>query len=99
MRRLAETRRVVETWRGMEKKINDIYELVSLESGEVDELLIAEITSEIEELTGRLSSIELEIAFSGEYDRRNDIMAIYAGRNGMATNLRFWILLLVRKQG
>jgi peptide chain release factor 2 len=78
----------------MEKKINDIYELVSLESAEVDESLIAEITSEIEELTDRLSSMELEIAFSGEYDRRNAIMAIHAGAGGVEA--QDWAQMLLR---
>ena len=47
MRQLAEQRKVVSRWRGLEKQASDIAELVSLE----DSSLEAEIQSEVEQVS------------------------------------------------
>jgi len=90
MRQLAEQKKVVERWQGMEKKAADIAELASLE----DDSLEAEIGSEVEELTSRLDEMELEAAFSGEYDSRNALLSIHAGAGG--TESQDWAQMLMR---
>ncbi len=90
MRRLAEQKKVVERWRGMEKQASDIAELISLE----DSSLQAEIESEAEKLASRLDEMELEAAFSGEYDARNAILSIHAGAGG--TESQDWAQMLMR---
>jgi peptide chain release factor 2 len=90
MLKLAEQRRVVERWRGVEKQASDIAELVSLE----DSSLQPEIQSEVEKLTSRLDELELEAAFSGEYDSRNAILSIHAGAGG--TESQDWAQMLMR---
>ena len=77
MRQMAGQKKVVNRWREMESKVADITELTSL-AGE-DDSLKAEIESEIEEIASHLDELELEMAFSGEYDARNAILAIHAG--------------------
>ncbi len=94
MRRLAENKKVVETWRGIEKKVADIEELTSLKDAEVDEALAVEIAGELKELTDELEHLELELAFSGEYDRRNAIVAIHAGAGGIES--QDWAEMLLR---
>jgi peptide chain release factor 2 len=90
MRRLAEQKRVVERWRGMEAKVAEIAELVSLG----DESLQADIEAEVEKLASRLEEMELEAAFGGDYDARNAILSIHAGAGG--TESQDWAQMLMR---
>ena len=92
MRRLAGQKKVVERWRELEKKAADIAELSSL--AEEDTSLELEIQSEVEELTSYLDELELEVAFSGEYDDRSAILAIHAGAGG--TESQDWAEILMR---
>jgi len=90
MRRLAEQRKVVALWRGMEQKAAEMAELISLE----DSSLQAEIEAEVENLASRLDEMELEAAFKSEYDARNAILAIHAGAGG--TESQDWAQMLMR---
>ena len=90
MRRLAEQKRVVDRWRGMEQKAAEIAELISLE----DDSLAADIEAEVEGLALRLDEMELEAAFRSEYDARNAILAIHAGAGG--TESQDWAQMLMR---
>ena len=92
MRQLAEQRRVVQRWRELEKKVADIAELISL--AEEDTALQAEIQSEIEKVASQLDELEFQIAFGGEYDVRNAILAIHAGAGG--TESQDWAEILMR---
>ncbi len=90
MRQLAEQRKVVERWREVEKRVAEVAELISLE----DSSLEAEIQSEVDKLASRLDEMELEAAFSGEYDARNAILSIHAGAGG--TESQDWAQMLMR---
>ena len=90
MRRLAEQRKVVDRWRGMEQKAAEMAELISLG----DSSLQAEIEAEVEKLASRLDEMELEAAFKSEYDARNAILAIHAGAGG--TESQDWAQMLMR---
>ncbi len=92
MRQLAEHTRVVEKWRGLEKKIADIAELIAL--SEEDTSLQAEIQSELDEMASYLDELEFQLAFSSEYDARNAILAIHAGAGG--TESQDWAKMLMR---
>jgi len=94
MRQLAEQRRVVERWRSLEKKVADIAELLTISEEEKDVSLEGEIGSEIERLAGHLDELELEMAFTSEYDSRNAILAIHAGAGG--TESQDWAEMLLR---
>ena len=90
MRQLAEQRRVVDRWREVEGRVAEVAELISLE----DRSLEAEIESEVDKLASRLDEMELEAAFSGEYDVRNAILSIHAGAGG--TESQDWAQILMR---
>jgi len=90
MRQLAEQKKVVDRWREVEAKAAEVAELISLE----DSSLEAEIQSEVEKLASRLDEMELEAAFSGEYDARNAILSIHAGAGG--TESQDWAQILMR---
>ncbi|MFC1940540.1 peptide chain release factor 2 [Chloroflexota bacterium] len=92
MRRLVEHKKVVERWRGLEKKVAAITEMLPL--AEDDPSFQGEIESEIEAVGSRLDEMELEMAFSSEYDTRSAILAIHAGAGG--TESQDWAEMLLR---
>jgi len=92
MRQLAEVGRVVQQWRELEKRVLDIAELIPLVQEDVS--LREEVQSEIEKLASQLEKLELEKAFSDEYDARNAILAIHAGAGG--TESQDWAEMLMR---
>jgi len=90
MLKLAGQKRVVERWREMQKRASEVAELISLG----DSSLQPEIQAEVENLVSRLDELELEAAFSGEYDSRNAILSIHAGAGG--TESQDWAQMLMR---
>ena len=94
MQQLAEHKRVVERWRGLEEKVADINDLVSLLVEEGDFSLEDEVRAEVEQMAVQLDELELEAAFTSEYDVRNAIMAIHAGAGG--TESQDWAEMLLR---
>ena len=92
MRRLAEQKKIVGRWRDLERRVADIAELISL--AEEDDSLQLEIQSEIDEVASHLDELELQTAFSSEYDDRNAILAIHAGAGG--TESQDWAEMLMR---
>jgi peptide chain release factor 2 len=90
MLKLAEQRKLVARWQRLEKQASEVAELVSLG----DSSLEAEIQSEVEKLASRLDELELEAAFSSEYDARNAILSIHAGAGG--TESQDWTQMLMR---
>ena len=83
---------MVQQWRGLEKKVADIIELIPLV--EDDASLQEEIQSETEALGDQLDRLELELAFNSGYDDRNAILAIHAGAGG--TESQDWAEMLLR---
>jgi peptide chain release factor 2 len=94
MRRLAETKKLVDVWRWLEKEVTDINELISLVEEEEDTSLVAEIRSNLGQIASRLDELELERAFSGENDARSAMLAIHAGAGG--TESQDWAQMLLR---
>ena len=92
MRQLAEQRKLVNRWRELEKKVADITELISM--AQEDTSLWTEIQSEASKVASRLDELELETAFTGEYDARNAILALHAGAGG--TESQDWAEMLLR---
>lgn len=92
MRRLGKCRKTVQLWRGLEGKVIDLKELASL--SREDAGLQAEIQTEVAELVAHLDELEFQMAFSGEYDDRNAILAIHAGAGG--TESQDWAEMLLR---
>ncbi len=94
MRRLAAIREQVETWRGLEAQAHDLSELLALAEAEGDMALAQEVAQEVQALARRLEELELSLAMSGPYDRRDAILAIHAGAGG--TDAQDWAEMLLR---
>ena len=82
MRRISETREQVETWREIETQANDLASLSELAQAESDDNVAADVTRDAEALARKIEEMELELALSGEYDRRDAIFAVHAGAGG-----------------
>ncbi len=94
MRKLAEQRRVVDRWRSLEGKVAEVEGLIELTVNEEDASLEEELRKDVDELARQMDELELELAFSGEYDDRNAILAIHAGAGG--TESQDWAEMLLR---
>jgi peptide chain release factor 2 len=94
MRQLAEQRKTVEKWRGIEKHLADVTELLGLAAVDKDESMVDEIQSEVAESARRLEAMEFELNLSGPYDDRNAILSIHAGAGG--TESQDWADMLLR---
>jgi peptide chain release factor 2 len=94
MRHLSDLRQQVDTWRGLETRVRDLAGLLELAAAETDEGLAADIAADVQALATELDERELSLALSGEYDRRNAILAIHAGAGG--TDSQDWAEMLLR---
>lgn len=72
--------------------MNDIAELTSL--AEEDVSFREEYESELETVTATLDALELETAFTSEYDARKAILAIHAGAGGVES--QDWAEIMLR---
>ncbi|MDD5191182.1 MAG: peptide chain release factor 2 [Dehalococcoidales bacterium] len=94
MQRIAAQKRIVERWRGLEKQGGDIADLITLATEEKDHALWDEIKADIDKMAVTLDELELELAFSGQYDARNAMVSIHAGAGG--TESQDWAEMLMR---
>ncbi len=92
MRKIAGLKRTTEKWRGLEKQIASISDGLQLAQEEPE--FLEEVEREIEAFASELDRIELELAFSGEYDSRNALLSIKAGAGG--TESQDWAEMLLR---
>ena len=92
MRQLAEKKKTVQRWRGLEKKLADIKELKTL--SEEDDTLLDDLDKELDGLASQIDDFEFQLAFSGEYDDRDAILTIHAGAGG--TESQDWAEMLMR---
>ena len=94
MRRLSDDRDQVEIWRPLEAQISELSELLALAEAEGDQQVAVDVAAEAAGLTGRIDRHLLSLALSGQYDRRDAILAIHAGAGG--TDSMDWTQMLLR---
>ncbi len=92
MQRLADLRKMVEKWRGLEREVTAIVEALPL--AEEDPRFQEEVELATGAAASRLDDMELELALNGEYDTHNAILAIHAGAGG--TESQDWAEMLLR---
>lgn len=94
MRRLSDAREQAGTWRGVEAKVRELSGLLDLAHQEADEDLAQAVATDVADLSASFEEMELTLALSGEYDRRDAILAIHAGAGG--TDSQDWAEMLLR---
>lgn len=92
MRRLAEKKKTVQQWRGLEKKLADAVELLTISTEDI--ALQDELTKELDDLGSQVDALEFQLAFNGQYDSRDAIITIHAGAGG--TESQDWAEMLMR---
>jgi peptide chain release factor 2 len=94
MRKLDSTKLIVNIWRGLEKKADDLNEMITLIEEEHDISLSEEIQREIDGLSVQLDDLEIQLMLNSDYDTRDAIVAIHAGAGG--TESQDWAEMLLR---
>ncbi len=94
MRRLSQLQDTVITWRQLEKKASELAELIDLALAEGERSLESDTSAEIAQLEHQLDDLEFQLAFSGEYDTRNALLAVHSGAGG--TESQDWSQMLLR---
>ena len=94
MRRLSALKGEVEEWEELDRKAESIEELLMLALEEKDDSLLDTLSDETASITEELDGLELKLVLSGEYDRRNAILAIHAGAGGVES--QDWVGMLMR---
>ena len=94
MRDISTLRGRIETWRGLERRVRDVVELLELAMEESDDGVAAAAVVELDGAEKELATLEFELQLSGEYDNRNAILAVHAGAGG--TESQDWAEMLLR---
>jgi len=94
MRRLSALSEETQSWRELERKVNELTELIDLSLQERDVSLEQEIHSEIDQISSHLERLDFQLLLSGDYDKRDALLAIHAGAGG--TESQDWAEILLR---
>lgn len=78
----------------MQERVTDTHELLTLAIEQGDLTLTEILQSEIADISSQLREQEFQLTLSGEYDKRNSILAIHAGAGG--TESQDWAQILLR---
>ena len=94
MRQLSQLQDTVITWRQLENKVSELDELIDLALAEGEGSLESDVSAEIAQIERQLDDLEFQLAFSGEYDNRNALLAVHSGAGG--TESQDWSQILLR---
>ena len=94
MRRLRVKKNIVDTWRGLEREVADLYDMAVLAMEEGDYSLEDEVRRELKEIGSRFEQLEDRLILSGDYDARNAMLSLHAGAGG--TESQDWANMLLR---
>ena len=94
MRQISHLSEIINIWRNLESKVEDLSILVDLSLNEEDRSLETEITDETANIERTLEELEFQLHLSGEYDERAAMLAIHAGAGG--TESQDWAQMLLR---
>jgi len=85
---------VVETFRRIDARLNDVAEFLDLARDENDESMIAVIAADLKTVEGEVGELEFRRMFSGEMDANNAFVEIQSGTGG--TEAQDWASMLLR---
>ena len=84
----------VEEYDSIASSYEDLLVLIDMADEEGDASMVGEITSAVDELENKLSSLRLQTLLTGEYDANNTLLTFHAGSGG--TEAMDWVSMLVR---
>lgn len=84
----------VETYKKIEKELNNLIELSDLLKLEIDEEMAKEVIKNTKNISKEIEKLEIQTLFSGKYDSNNAIVTIHPGAGG--TESQDWAEMLYR---
>jgi peptide chain release factor 2 len=94
MQRLTALRTELETWRALEKRLNDAQEVALLLEEQPDAELAEEISQSVNQAEQQLEKLRFALMLGGEHDQRDAILSLHAGSGG--TDAQDWAEILLR---
>jgi peptide chain release factor 2 len=94
MHQLAELKEITSQWRQLEQRVEELIELSRLATEESGLMPGEDIHTEIEQVASQVEKSEFQLLLSGEYDKRNALLAIHSGAGG--TESQDWAEMLLR---
>ncbi len=88
----ARAQKRLETFRGLESDIGDLDDLAEMASEDAE--MASELASQLDSVEKRLSELEEQRLFSGEYDAGDAVVTVNAGAGG--TDSQDWAEMLLR---
>jgi peptide chain release factor 2 len=85
---------VVDTFRRIDARLNDVAEFLDLARAENDESMIAVIAADLKTVEGEVGELEFQRMFSGEMDGANAFLEVQSGSGG--TEAQDWASMLLR---
>src|SRR5262245_25075010 len=82
LKALADLRNEIQPWIELETRIGDAEVLLELAVEADDADTLAEVEAELLAIHEKLADLEFKLVLSGQYDRRNAILAVHAGTGG-----------------
>ena len=84
----------VTEWRNIQSQIDSNLELYDLALLDQDREVLISISEEMIFIKDKLDELEFKLTLSGEYDRRDAILALHAGAGGVDS--QDWVTILMR---
>jgi len=84
----------VTEWRNIQSHIDSSLELFDLALLDRDREVLNSISEEMLDIKEKLDELEFKLTLSGEYDRRDAILALHAGAGGVDS--QDWVSILMR---
>jgi peptide chain release factor 2 len=85
---------VVDTFRRIDARLNDVAEFLDLARDDNDESMIAVIAADLKTVEGEIGELEFRRMFSGEMDANNAFLEVQSGTGG--TEAQDWASMLLR---
>jgi len=92
--RFDELRGEIERWESIRKDVDDLLSIAKESERENDHALKLEITDRYGQLLKKFNALEFYILLSGDYDKRDALLAIHAGAGGV--DAQDWAAMLLR---
>jgi len=93
LKRAAELRNTIETWRSLDERLASTVELVQMALAEGTRELEVELRQELESIGKELESLEMRAMLGGPYDGNGAIVSVQAGAGGIDS--QDWAQMLV----
>ena len=84
----------VTEWRNIQSHIDSSLELIELALLDRDREVLESISEDMLDIKEKLDELEFKLTLSGEYDRRDAILALHAGAGGVDS--QDWVAILMR---